>query len=141
MRDQTGLAVPLETFRADTLPAHLVMNFKLIDEHGRQLDLSRNLAELRATHRAAVEASFDRLAQLAGVGGQEAAPAPSALQGALASGRAPGTKPAAGNGGTSRAAAGRVLHARHTNWDFGDLEDIVEVHNLIGYPAVVDHQA
>ena len=140
VRDQTGLAVPLETFRADTLPAHLVMNFKLIDEHGRQLDLSRNLAELRATHRAAVEASFDRLAQKAGAGGQDAA-APSALQRADARGRAPDGSTAGGHSVALRAAAGgRVLHANHTNWDFGDLEDIVEVHNLIGYPAVVDHQ-
>ena len=130
VRDQTGLAVPLETFRADTLPAHLVMNFKLIDEHGRQLDMSRNLAELRATHRAAVEASFDRLAERAGVGaasgeGQQ-------ISGATAGSVARGAAAAAGSG--------RVLHANCTNWDFGDLEDIVEVHNLIGYPAVVDHQ-
>ena len=142
VRDQTGLAVPLETFRADTLPAHLVMNFKLIDEHGRQLDLGRNLAELRATHRAAVEASFDRLAQRATGGGPDAAPVQSSLQRGDASGHAPGRVPAAaGNNGASRATTGgRILHASHTNWDFGDLEDIVEVHNLIGYPAVVDHQ-
>ncbi len=130
VRDQTGLAVPLETFRADTLPAHLVMNFKLIDEHGRQLDLSRNLAELRATHRAAVEASFDRLAEKAGVGA--ASGASQQVSAATAGGVARGAAATAGGG--------RILHAGHTNWDFGDLEDIVEVHNLIGYPAVVDHQ-
>ena len=156
VRDQTGLAVPLETFRADTLPAHLVMNFKLIDEHGRQLDLSRNLAELRATHRAAVEASFDRLAQQAGFGvdglqaaghggrtgqgGQAGQAAGFGAVGVTGTGGGAGAGGTAARGTSSGAAGGRILHAGHTNWDFGDLEDIVEVHNLIGYPAVVDHQ-
>jgi ATP-dependent helicase HrpA len=42
-----GWAVTPDAFRPDALPPHLSMNFKLIDEHGRQLDLSRNLADLR----------------------------------------------------------------------------------------------
>jgi ATP-dependent helicase HrpA len=121
VREQTGVAVPIETFRADTLPAHLVMNFKIIDEHGRQLDLSRNLAELRAAHRASVQAGFERMAEKIAASGDGAG------------------KGATGKGGA--VAGGRILHANCTNWDFGDLEDIVEVHNLIGYPAVVDHQA
>ena len=133
VREQTGLAVPVETFRADTLPAHLVMNFKLIDEHGRQLDMGRNLAELRAAHRAAVEASFERLAELAGLSGTAHAGA------AVVAGTAHAQRSAAG-GTQPGTASGRILHADCTNWDFGDLEDIVEVHHLIGYPAVVDHE-
>jgi len=43
-----GWAVTPDAFRADALPPHLSMNFKLIDEHQRQLDMSRNLSELRA---------------------------------------------------------------------------------------------
>ncbi|HET6720581.1 MAG TPA: DUF3418 domain-containing protein, partial [Rhodocyclaceae bacterium] len=43
-----GWAVTPDAFRADALPPHLSMNFKLIDEHERQLDMSRNLSELRA---------------------------------------------------------------------------------------------
>jgi ATP-dependent helicase HrpA len=42
-----GWAVTPDAFRPGELPAHLLMNYKLIDEHGRQLGMSRNLAELR----------------------------------------------------------------------------------------------
>ena len=180
VREQTGLAVPVETFRADTLPAHLVMNFKLIDEHGRQLDMGRNLAELRATHRTAVEASFERLAELAGLGAGfgtgtgTGARAGAGAGAAIGTGTAQTQRAGGGKGGAaghaggthhnasdgargtigagvvggidrsgsaaSSAAGGRILHANCTNWDFGDLEDIVEVHNLIGYPALVDYQ-
>ncbi|MBS1188543.1 MAG: ATP-dependent helicase HrpA [Rhodocyclaceae bacterium] len=43
-----GWAVTPDAFRPDALPAHLSMNFKLLDEHGRQLDMGRNLTQLRA---------------------------------------------------------------------------------------------
>ncbi|MGE5385865.1 MAG: DUF3418 domain-containing protein, partial [Betaproteobacteria bacterium] len=43
-----GWAVTPDAFRPDALPLHLFMNLRLIDEHGRQLDMGRNLAELRA---------------------------------------------------------------------------------------------
>jgi len=36
-------------------------------------------------------------------------------------------------------ANGRILFADRTTWDFGDLEEIVEVGGLIGYPALADH--
>lgn len=43
-----GWSVTPDAFRPDQLPAHLTMNFKLVDEHGRQLDMSRSLSALRA---------------------------------------------------------------------------------------------
>jgi len=43
-----GWAVTPDAFRPDALPAHFSMNFKLIDEHGRQLDMNRSLVALRA---------------------------------------------------------------------------------------------
>jgi ATP-dependent helicase HrpA len=43
-----GWEITPDTFRPDAVPAHLSFNFRLIDEHGRQLAMSRNLAELRA---------------------------------------------------------------------------------------------
>jgi ATP-dependent helicase HrpA len=47
-RESRNLAIPPEGFRPETLPAHLGMNFRIIDEHGRQLAMGRNLAQLRA---------------------------------------------------------------------------------------------
>ena len=41
------LDVPLDAFRLEQLPAHQLMNFRVVDEHGRQLGMSRNFAQLR----------------------------------------------------------------------------------------------
>ncbi len=43
-----GWAVTPDAFRPDALPAHFLMNYKLIDEHGRQLDMNRSLLALRS---------------------------------------------------------------------------------------------
>ncbi len=47
-RESRNLAVPIDGFRTETLAAHLAMNFRVVDEHGRQLAMGRNLAQLRA---------------------------------------------------------------------------------------------
>ncbi len=47
-RRELNLAVSLDAFRQEMLPAHLSMNFRIVDEHGRQLEMGRNLAQLRA---------------------------------------------------------------------------------------------
>lgn len=43
-----GWAVTADAFRPDSLPAHFSVNYKLIDEHNRQLDMGRSLVALRA---------------------------------------------------------------------------------------------
>ncbi|MDR2625867.1 MAG: ATP-dependent RNA helicase HrpA [Zoogloeaceae bacterium] len=43
-----GWTVTPDAFHMDALPAHLFMNCKLVDAHGRQLDMRRNLGELKA---------------------------------------------------------------------------------------------
>ena len=48
IRAQKQLEVPQEAFRLEQLPAYLLMNFYVADEHGRQLGVSRNFAQLRA---------------------------------------------------------------------------------------------
>jgi len=100
-RRELNLAVPLDAFRQEMLPAHLSMNFLVMDEHGRQLGIGRNLAQLRA-----------ELGQKAGEQFSELAKADT---------------PA----------------AKFTAWDFGDLEEVMEVRRgsqtLIGYPGLVDH--
>jgi ATP-dependent helicase HrpA len=47
IREQKQIDVPLDAFRLEQLPAHLLMNFRVVDEHGRQLGMSRNFAQLR----------------------------------------------------------------------------------------------
>ncbi len=46
IREQKQLDVPLEAFRLEQLPQHLLMNYRVVDEHGRQLGMSRNFAQL-----------------------------------------------------------------------------------------------
>jgi ATP-dependent helicase HrpA len=47
IRAEFNLEVPTDAFRPDSVPPHLQMNFRVLDEHGRQLALSRNVAELK----------------------------------------------------------------------------------------------
>ncbi|MEO8717429.1 MAG: ATP-dependent RNA helicase HrpA [Burkholderiales bacterium] len=47
IREELNLDVPLDAFRPDSAPPHLHMNFLVIDEHGRQLGMGRNLAQLK----------------------------------------------------------------------------------------------
>ncbi|TWG86618.1 ATP-dependent helicase HrpA [Cupriavidus gilardii J11] len=61
IRDQTGTVVRRADFKLETLPAHLFMNFKVIDEHGRQLEMGRNLAQLRAELGGQAQQSFQEL--------------------------------------------------------------------------------
>jgi ATP-dependent helicase HrpA len=49
-------------FKLETLPAHLFMNFRVIDEHGRMLASGRNLAQLKAEHGRQAQADFQQLA-------------------------------------------------------------------------------
>jgi ATP-dependent helicase HrpA len=54
---------PLQTdFKIETLPAHLFMAFKVIDEHGRMLAAGRNLAQIRAELGKQAQATFQQLA-------------------------------------------------------------------------------
>ncbi len=48
MDQQFHVKVAVSDFRLDTLPAHLFMSFKVIDEHGRMLKAGRNLAQIKA---------------------------------------------------------------------------------------------
>jgi len=47
IRAEFNLEVPLDAFRPDSAPAHLHMNFRVLDDSGRQLGMGRNLAELK----------------------------------------------------------------------------------------------
>ncbi|MCX8146095.1 MAG: ATP-dependent RNA helicase HrpA, partial [Azovibrio sp.] len=56
-----GWSVTPDAFRPDALPAHCCMNIRLVDEHGRQLDMGRNLAQLKAQWGQAARQEFAEL--------------------------------------------------------------------------------
>jgi len=75
VEEKLARKLPLDAFRPGELPAHLAMNFRLLDEHGGRLAMSRSLAELRERYADRVEQSFvaasavveDRTGELSGL--------------------------------------------------------------------------
>jgi ATP-dependent helicase HrpA len=126
IRTQTGLSVLTSDFKAETLPAHHFMNFKVVDEHGRQLDMGRNLATLQAELGGQARQSFQKMAEVA-------APA--------TPGAGPKGKPAAA-AAPAQAAPTVSQHTGLTSWTFGELPELLEIVQgkltLIGFPALVD---
>ncbi|MET3107222.1 ATP-dependent helicase HrpA [Oxalobacteraceae bacterium GrIS 2.11] len=122
IRDQTGLLTKPSDFKFETIPAHLMMNFKIVDEHGRQLDMGRNLASLRVELGGNARESFQKLVQEKQVIQHE--------------------KPSGKAAPTATPSAGAVQSDNLTGWTFGVLPELLEIAQgkqiLIGYPALVD---
>lgn len=145
VREQTQVATKTSDFKLETLPAHLFMNFKVIDEHGRQLAMGRNLAQLRAELGAQAQQHFQKIAAAATLApAGEPAAAAAGASGARAR-RAPlGAPPrAAEPAAQAGAAAGATALYEHlTMWNFGKLPELLEIRRrgetLFGYPALVD---
>ncbi|SFC87922.1 ATP-dependent RNA helicase HrpA [Massilia yuzhufengensis] len=141
VRTQTGVNVLTGDFKLETLPVHLTMNFKVINEDGRQLDMGRNLATLQAELGGQARQSFQKLAEAtpaAAPARLQAAPAPAAPVAGKGKGAAPAAKPAA----APAAPAGASQHTGLTTWSFGELPELLEINQgkltLIGFPALVD---
>ena len=136
LRGRLTLAVRAADFRPETLPLHHFMNYRVVDEHGRYLAMSRQLAQLRADLGARAQSSFQ--AAFARV-----APAivPARASTGAAETAAPSAAPATG---AVAAPAGVTLGRRSTSWTFGDLPELLEAstaggETIVGFPALVDH--
>lgn len=62
LRKLTGESVPLNAWNAEEIPAHLKMNFRIVDEAGHIMDFGRNLKQLQAKHTQTAGSSFDQIA-------------------------------------------------------------------------------
>ena len=60
--EQTQTRVRDEDFKLETLPPHMFMIFKVVDEHGRMLSASRNLQQLKAEHAGQAQSTFQHIA-------------------------------------------------------------------------------
>ncbi|MBF3645373.1 ATP-dependent RNA helicase HrpA [Burkholderia pseudomallei] len=145
VREQTQVATKTSDFKLETLPAHLFMNFKVIDEHGRQLAMGRNLAQLRAELGAQAQQHFQKIAAAATLAPAGAPAAAAAGASGARARRAPlGAPPrAAEPAAQAGAAAGATALYEHlTTWNFGKLPELLEIRRrgetLFGYPALVD---
>lgn len=153
IRKQITISVLTSDFKPEQLPAHHFMNFKVVDEHGRQLDMGRNLATLQAEYGLQARQSFQRMAeggntpasaaQLAQLAGGVGAPAKQ-KHGGIAADSARGALPARAPASTPAAAAPSAAsqHTNITTWSFGELPELLEITqgklSLIGFPALVD---
>ncbi|MFM0319363.1 ATP-dependent RNA helicase HrpA [Paraburkholderia nemoris] len=153
VREQTQVAMKQSDFKLETLTPHLFMNFKVVDEHGRQLAMGRNMSQLRAELGGQAQQHFQKIASGAagvaladaGGGGGVAASAQAGGAAGAASGGASRGKGAAATGpqtASQDGAAGTALYEKLTTWNFGKLPELLEIRRggqtLFGYPALVD---
>ena len=135
VREQTSLDVRRTDFKLDMVPAHLFMNLLVVDEHGRQLGMGRNLGALKAELGVQARGAFQALA-----GMKIAAIASDALDEPR-----PGSAAGAARRTSVQAGAPSLAAApeqRYTAWTFGELPELMEIRkggtSLVGFPALID---
>jgi len=153
VRAATALDVVRADIKLDMLSPHFFMNFRVVDEHGRQLGAGRNLGALKAELGAKARGAFQALAGLKlGQGAGSPVSAGSgpviASTGTVIASEARQSTTAAGmdrrglrpRDGVSHKAA--VASQRYTAWTFGELPELLEIQKggqtLIGYPGLID---
>lgn len=143
---RVSLKLDMASFRAENLNPHCFMNFRVIDQHGRVMDQSRDLAELRLKLKDSAAAAF-RAAQIEGSMGAQLA----ALGRQDTAGATPERSDQAASDPSGVAAVTadmrdeNGMHTHYsgiTSWSFGPLPELLEVkigkRNLIGFPALHD---
>ena len=140
VRDATAVDVKRGDLKLDMLPPHLFMNFRVVDEHGRQLGTGRSLAGLKGDLGMQARGAFQALAGLKHLA-NPAAEVPK--------------KPDSGHFQVSNRPPGQQIYARaapesiapkkpdrYTAWTFGELPELMEIakgnQTLIGFPALID---
>ena len=131
VRDRSQIAVQRNDFKLEQVPKHLFMNFRVVDEHGRQLDMGRNLAALKSQWGNQARSAFQALASLkTTVSSTVDSSKPSELTAAER------TQPKISGPARDEAAT------QYTSWTFGELPELMEVkrgaQSLIGFPALID---
>ncbi len=137
VRDRSQVDVKRGDFKLEQLPPHLLMNFRVVDEHGRQLGVGRNLAALKADLGGLARSAFQALAALKVASSVAPASPPAAVSGPVDRSRRVAT-PSAGKAQVEGAGTAQ----QHTDWTFGELPELMELRKgsqtLIGFPALID---
>lgn len=63
IRETLSVPCTASDFKVEQLPPHLIMNFRVVDEHGRTLEMGRSLAQLRAELGGLAQDAFQSVAQ------------------------------------------------------------------------------
>jgi len=158
VRAATAVDVVRADIKQDMLSPHFFMNFRVVDEHGRQLGTGRNLGALKAELGAQARGAFQALAGLK-LGQGVSSPVSTGISPVIASEARQSTTSAGmdrrsllprddgqqGQGApvkrTTESKAA-VANQRYTVWTFGELPELLEIQKggqtLIGYPALID---
>ncbi|WP_157040262.1 ATP-dependent RNA helicase HrpA [Polaromonas naphthalenivorans] len=143
VRDATSLDIKRGDLKLDMLPPHLFMNFRVVDEHGRQLGAGRNLGALKGELGSQARGAFQALAGLKNLG--KAAPAPANPGKTDASAQNSASNKPSAQAGRAQTAPEKIAiktPERYTSWSFGELPELMEIgkgaQTLIGFPALID---
>jgi len=146
VREATALDVVRADIKTDMLSPHFFMNFKVVDEHGRQLGQSRNLGALKAQWGKQARGAFQALASLklgqgaSTAGAEVAAKAMPPVD--LSAQNKPQPPPPASAYAKAAPSVHSVVDQRFTAWTFGELPELLEIRKgaqaLIGFPALID---
>ena len=130
VRDETSLDIKRTDFKLDMLSAHFFMNFKVVDEHGRQLGQGRNLGALKAELGSKARGAFQALA------GLKLATTAEKLE------KLGSEKLGSETDFSKSVSDPNFLNQKYTTWSFGELPELMEIskggQSLIGFPALVD---
>lgn len=137
VRDKTQLDIKRADFKLEQVSPHLFMNFRVVDEHGRQLEMGRNLPGLKAQLGGQARSAFQALAKLKL--SAEATPSPPPPP------RGGGSKETPIPLGAGRGEGPQAATPTYTDWTFGELPELMEVRKggqtLVGFPALIDKGA
>nr|WP_315487441.1 ATP-dependent RNA helicase HrpA [uncultured Undibacterium sp.] len=147
IREQKGLQCLTTDFKFELLPAHLTMNFKIVDEHGRQLEMGRNLATLRAEFGSQARESFQKIASADKLALLDSSKSSATETIVNLHSRESGNTVSLNSAKIASKAetkAPTIQQENLTAWTFDELPELLEVQQgkqtLIGYPALVDKQ-
>jgi ATP-dependent helicase HrpA len=156
-RDETSLDIKRGDFKHEMLSPHLFMNLLVVDEHGRQMGMGRNLGALKGDLGAKARGAFQALAQLKvakpeseQLGSNQLGSDPDLSK--TNSGSDPKSFRKENSGSDTNSSRGTnsqipakpttITPQRYTSWTFSELPELMEIskggQTLIGFPALVD---
>jgi ATP-dependent helicase HrpA len=139
VRDKTQLDVKRADFKPEQLPAHLFMNFRIVDDNGRQLGTGRNLAAMKSELGGLARSAFQALAQLKTPAATAPEPNPTA---ARTDDNESKHEQSAVTTDSTRKTSGAAAADLFTDWTFGELPELLEVRRggqtMVGFPALID---
>ena len=143
VRDATSLDIKRADLKLDMLAPHLFMNFRVVDEHGRQLGTGRNLGALKGELGSQARGAFQALAGLKTRSAPEnpgISPVSQSNSPNVHIVRLPGAPENIANLAAQKTPPKQA--ERYTSWSFGELPELMEIgkgsQTLIGFPALID---